>query len=382
MKRCILIFFVLWVITAFGGYAQKTQVIDKIVIDPGHGGDKPGAIGSRSKEKEITLAVSLKLGQLIKDNLQGVDVLFTRTTDKDIDLYKRSQLANKSNADLFISIHCNSSTSKESKGFETFAMGFAKTAENIAVAKKENAEILTELNYQKNYDGFDPNAPENNILFSLYQTAYMESSLKFADLIQKQFAANTTMSNRGVKQANFVVLFQSAMPSVLIEIGFISNKQEEAYLLSDKGQYEIAGSILRAIYEYKNLKDNTQLTIPKLQALIPDSIYNKKVPEPIITKDTTTATTIDDTAAVVYRVQMLSLPEKVALNDSRFADLDSLWAYQQDGIWKYTAGSFNRYGLAAEYQTALKERGYKDAFVVAFYKGKRISLAEANKLNK
>jgi N-acetylmuramoyl-L-alanine amidase len=382
MKRYILIFFVLFATTAATSYSQKTQAIDKIVIDPGHGGDKPGAIGSRAKEKDITLAVSLKLGQLINENLKDVQVLFTRTTDKDIELYKRSQVANKNNADLFISIHCNSSTNKDSKGFETFAMGFAKTAQNIAVAKKENAEILTEANYQKNYDGFDPNAPENNILFSLYQTAYMESSLKLADMIQKQFSANTTMHNRGVKQANFVVLFQSAMPSVLVEIGFISNKQEEAYLLSDKGQYEIAGSILRAIYEYKNLKDNTQLTIPKLQALIPDSIYNKQTTENITVPDTTKTMTAGDTASVVYRVQMLSLPEKVALSDSRFAGLDSLWAYQQDGIWKYTAGSFKRYGVAVEYQTKLKERGYKDAFVVVFYKGKRISLAEANKLNK
>ncbi|MDR1847945.1 MAG: N-acetylmuramoyl-L-alanine amidase [Bacteroidales bacterium] len=369
--------FLLLIFLCANVFAQHNTIIDKIVIDPGHGGDKPGAIGSKSKEKDITLAVALKLGKLIKQNLNGVDVLFTRTDDRDIELYKRSQKANKNNADLFISIHCNSSTNKDSKGFETFAMGFAKTAQNIAVAKKENADILSEANYQKNYEGFDPNAPENNVLFSLYQTAYMESSLKFADMVQKEFAHNTTMQNRGVKQANFVVLFQSAMPSVLIEIGFISNKQEEAYLLSDKGQYEIAASILRAICKYKNMKEGTDTPIPALKTIIPDSVYNKKEET---TKDTIKIDSTDNEKPI-YRIQILSDPDKIALDDSRFKDCDSLWCYQQQGIWKYTSGAFFDRNQAWEYQRQLKEKGFGDAFVVVFYKGKRISFEEANKLN-
>ncbi|MDR1725136.1 MAG: N-acetylmuramoyl-L-alanine amidase [Bacteroidales bacterium] len=367
--------FIFIIFITFGLYAQKNGLIDKIVIDAGHGGDKPGAIGYKAKEKDITLDVALKLGTIIKENLKNVEVLFTRTSDKDVELYKRSQVANKNNADLFISIHCNSSTNHESKGFETFAMGFAKTAQNIAVAKKENADILSEANYQKNYEGFDPNAPENNILFSLYQTAYMENSLKFADMVQKELAKNTTMHDRGVKQANFVVLYQSAMPSVLIEIGFISNRQEEVYLMSEKGQYEIAASIFRAICEYKNSKEVEKITIPPIKHLIPDSIYNVKQKE------------IANTDSVnkdkpVYRVQILSDPEKIDLTDKRFSVCDSVWCYAQNGVWKYTAGAFEDRNKAWDYQKILKEKGFVDAFVVVFYKGKRITFEEANKLNK
>ncbi|MDR1006294.1 MAG: N-acetylmuramoyl-L-alanine amidase [Bacteroidales bacterium] len=375
MQKILLLLFVMLSGCCITASAQKTKTIDKIVIDPGHGGDKPGAIGLKSKEKDITLAVAKKLGELINNNLKDVDVLFTRADDKDIELYKRSQLANKNHADLFISIHCNSSTSRSSSGFETFAMGFAKTAQNIAVAKKENADMLTEANYKSNYEGFDPNAPENNILFSLYQTAYMENSLKFADLVQKQLGENTKMLNRGVKQANFVVLFQSAMPSVLIEIGFISNKEEEAYLLSNKGQYEIAASICRAICEYKNLKDGTKKPIPALKSMIPDNIIAEREKKTDITANA-------DTAKVIYKVQILSEKQKLSSDDARLKDVDSVYCYEHNNEWKYTAGTFDAYSPAAEYSRKMRDKGFEGAFVVAFYKGKRITLAEANKLNK
>jgi N-acetylmuramoyl-L-alanine amidase len=254
----------------------NNERFDKVVIDAGHGGVKPGAIGAHNKEKDITLAVALKLGRIINENLKAVKVFYTRVIDQDIDLYKRSTVANKINADLFISIHCNSSTIKVSNGTETFTMGLAKTAQNIAVAKQENSEMLTEANHQENYEGFDINSPESDILLSLYQTAYLNNSLDFADKIQKEYTKNTPMKSRGVKQANLVVLWKASMPAVLTEIGFISNSQEEAYISSDIGQWTIAACIFRAIVEYKNKVDNTNMAIPSINTLIPKDVLQQE----------------------------------------------------------------------------------------------------------
>ena len=190
-KLSILLLVLLGVLTY--GFAQETNSsrLSKVVIDPGHGGDKPGAKGRKSLEKDINLSVSLKLGELIKNHLPDVKVVYTRTKDVDVDLIKRSQLANKEKADIFISIHCNAAKIPYANGTETFVMGLAKTQANIEAAKKENADILTEANYAENYDGFDPNSPESNIFFALYQNAYLEQSLSLADKIQKHFTSNT-----------------------------------------------------------------------------------------------------------------------------------------------------------------------------------------------
>lgn len=251
------------------GQETKTNKLTKIVIDPGHGGDKPGAKGKKSLEKDINLAVALKLGEIINDNLKTVKVIYTRTKDVDVDLFKRSQLANREKADLFISIHCNASPSHDAYGTETFVMGLAKSEANLAAAKKENADILTEANYKETYDGFDPNSPEANIFFSLYQNAYLDQSLSLADKIQKQFTSNTKLFNRGVKQAPYLVLYKTSVPCILTEIGFISNAKEEAFLNTQKGQYEIAASIFRAICEYKMKKEGVHFNIPSVECLIP-----------------------------------------------------------------------------------------------------------------
>ncbi len=401
---CVLLF-------AFGGFsslnaqqAGATNKFDKLVIDAGHGGDKPGAVGSRCKEKDITLAVSLKLGKMITENLKDVEVYYTRVIDKDVELHKRGQIANKIGADLFISIHCNSSANKAPKGSETFALGVTKAAQNLEVAKKENMDILSEANYEENYDGFDPNAPENDILFSLYQNAYMEGSLWFADKVQKQLTANTPIQNRGVKQANFMVLLKSAMPSVLIEIGFISNKDEEAYLASEIGQYEIAASIFRAICEYKMHKDNVKIAIPDLNSLIPKSVLEKqkqleesqklaqakekeRLKAQAAEKEKQAAADSLQNAKtsgneVVYRVQFASMKNKLAVSDNRFSGLEDVWLYEFDGYWKYCAGLFATQKEASAYVQKVRSLGHKDAFVVAFYNGKRISFEQVRALNK
>lgn len=394
-------------LVSLSGHAQQdggTKKFSKLVIDAGHGGDKPGAVGSRSKEKDITLAVSLKLGRMITENLKDVEVRYTRVIDKDVELYKRSQIANKIGADLFISIHCNSSTNKKPNGSETFALGLTKAAQNLEVAKKENKEILSEANYEENYDGFDPNAPENDILFALYQNAYMESSLWFADRVQRQLTANTPISDRGVKQANFVVLLKSAMPSVLIEIGFISNQQEEAYLMSELGQYEIAASIFRAICEYKMHRDNVKIAVPSVSSLIPKNILDKqkqleenqklaqiKEEERLKTELAAKKEAEEKVNArqqeksgseTIYRVQFASMKSKLSTSDSRFVGLEDVWLYEFDGYWKYCAGLFATQKEASNYVQKVRSLGHKDAFVVVFHNGKRISFEQARALEK
>lgn len=394
-------------LVSLSGHAQHdggTKKFSKLVIDAGHGGDKPGAVGSRCKEKDITLAVSLKLGRMITENLKDVEVRYTRVIDKDVELYKRSQIANKIGADLFISIHCNSSANKNPNGSETFALGLTKAAQNLEVAKKENKDILSEANYEENYDGFDPNAPENDILFALYQNAYMESSLWFADRVQRQLTANTPISDRGVKQANFVVLLKSAMPSVLIEIGFISNQQEEAYLMSELGQYEIAASIFRAICEYKMHRDNVKMVVPSVNSLIPKSILDKQkqleenqklaqIKEEERLKAELAAKKAAEEKAnaqqqersgseIIYRVQFASMKSKLSTSDSRFAGLEDVWLYEFDGYWKYCAGLFATQKEASNYVQKVRSLGHKDAFVVVFHNGKRISFEQARALEK
>ena len=394
-------------LVSLSGHAQQdggTKKFSKLVIDAGHGGDKPGAVGSRSKEKDITLAVSLKLGRMITENLKDVEVRYTRVIDKDVELYKRSQIANKIGADLFISIHCNSSTNKKPNGSETFALGLTKAAQNLEVAKKENKDILSEANYEENYDGFDPNAPENDILFALYQNAYMESSLWFADRVQRQLTANTPISDRGVKQANFVVLLKSAMPSVLIEIGFISNQQEESYLMSELGQYEIAASIFRAICEYKMHRDNVKIAVPSVSSLIPKNILDKqkqleenqklaqiKDEERLKTELAAKKEAEEKADArqqeksgseTIYRVQFASMKSKLSTSDSRFAGLEDVWLYEFDGYWKYCAGLFATQKEASNYVQKVRSLGHKDALVVVFHNGKRISFEQARALEK
>lgn len=391
------------------GQETKTNKLTKIVIDPGHGGDKPGAKGKKSLEKDINLAVALKLGEIINDNLKTVKVIYTRTKDVDVDLFKRSQLANREKADLFISIHCNASPSHDAYGTETFVMGLAKSEANLAAAKKENADILTEANYKETYDGFDPNSPEANIFFSLYQNAYLDQSLSLADKIQKQFTSNTKLFNRGVKQAPYLVLYKTSVPCILTEIGFISNAKEEAFLNTQKGQYEIAASIFRAICEYKMKKEGVHFNIPSVESLIPKEAIHKdeeqrrkereerhiaaeKIKEEEnqnrkegratqnTSQDEEASTNVED-QEIEYRVQFYSSPTKVSETDPDFKGLEDISIYKESNIWKYTSGKFKDFKTANKYKNSIKEK-YKDAFVVIFYKNERITLEKAKKIER
>ncbi len=229
-----------------GPYRMKT-----IVIDPGHGGHDSGCLGSHSKEKEVALAISLKLGKYIEENFPDVRVIYTRKTDVFVELVERAEIANRAKADLFISIHCNASTNKVAYGTETYAMGLHVSEANLNVAKRENSVILLEENYEQNYGGFDPKSTEAYIIFSLYQNVNIDKSLTLASKIQTQFEERMKKFNRGVKQAGFIVLYKTNMPAILIETGFLTNKEDEAYLSSDTGQDLVASAIYRAFREYK-----------------------------------------------------------------------------------------------------------------------------------
>lgn len=251
----ILFFFSLTIVLAsFTSVNVKDYKVKKIVIDPGHGGKDPGNLGSFSKEKDVSLKIALKLGEIIKKYQPDIEVIYTRSDDSFPGLVDRANIANKNHADLFISIHCNSVPNKSQNhahGTETWVMGLHKSDGNLEVAKRENASILLEEDYQEKYDGFDPQSPESHILFSLYQNAYIGNSLKLAQNIENQFKERVGRNSRGVKQAGFVVLYKSSMPSVLVEVGFLSNNKEEKYLNDDLGQTYIASGIYRAIRDYK-----------------------------------------------------------------------------------------------------------------------------------
>ena len=237
----------------FSASSVKTDFkVDVVVIDAGHGGHDPGTLGKISKEKDIALSISLKLGAYIEKNIPGVKVIYTRKDDRYIALDQRANIANKNKADLFICIHANSMPGAPAYGTETYVMGLKMDKGNFDVAKRENSVILMDENYQERYEGFDPDSPESYILFSLTQSAYQESSLKFAQKVEDQFKGKVGRHSRGVKQAGFVVLWRTTMPSVLIETGFLSNVKEENYLLSENGQDLIASGIYRAFKEYKN----------------------------------------------------------------------------------------------------------------------------------
>lgn len=235
---------------SFSSLNKKGYHIRTVVIDAGHGGHDTGCLGSDSKEKNVALSIALKIGKMIEGRYPDVKVIYTRKTDIFVELRERADIANRNHADIFICIHCNSGN-KAAYGVETFVMGLHKTDDNLNVSKRENASVLLEKDYKTKYDGYDPNSPESNIIFNLYQNLYMEKSLTFASKVQANIEENGGRYNRGVKQAGFLVLYKTAMPSVLIETGFLTNINEEKFLDSDKGQTTIATSIFKAFKEYK-----------------------------------------------------------------------------------------------------------------------------------
>jgi N-acetylmuramoyl-L-alanine amidase len=374
---CILL---LCLLTANVSLAQK---VNTIVLDAGHGGHDTGALGKHSREKDITLEIVLKLQHYFHEHLKDVKVILTRDKDEFVELYRRARIANENKADLFISVHCNANPSSSPFGTETYVMGLHKSNANLAVAKAENAAILLEDDYVEQYDGFDPNSPEGNIFFSMMQNAFLDNSLDVAGRLQRQFREKLKLADRGVKQAGFLVLYKTAMPGVLIETGFISNSKDEKYLISEKGQDQIALSIFRAVREYKFALEKRNLAeigdTFEVAEVCPD---NGSKDEQVMVPEDSASFQSEEAARVIYRVQFASSPEEKPVIAAEFKGLRQVWKYYQNGLYKYTAGYFRSFGEASEYRTQVINKGFKDAFVVPFFNNKRITIEEARRLEK
>lgn len=351
-----------------------------VVIDPGHGGRDPGAIGRKGREKNINLNVALKLGQLIQDNCKDVKVVYTRKTDVFVALDRRAQIANNAKADLFISIHTNSvAKGRAVKGTETYTLGLHRTEDNLEVAKKENAVILIESDYEQRYAGFNPNSSESYIIFEFLQDKNMEKSVDFATAIQKRFRNTAKRIDKGVHQAGFLVLRETTMPGVLVELGYISNPEEEQYLLSQAGTSALAKSIYQAFVSYKSKQ--TGVT-PKETVAVKDTepTTQPATQQTAAPKKTTTPQTTPTQAKTggkpVFKVQILVSEKKLPANSKQFKGLKPVNHYREKGLYKYTYGESTDYNkvLRTKRQIASK---FKGAFIVAFKDGKKVNVNEA-----
>jgi len=334
-----------------------------LVIDAGHGGKDPGAVNGKNQEKTINLNIALKMGKLIEDNCKNVKVIYTRKTDVFVELYKRADIANKAGADMFISIHTNSAKSKSANGAETYLLGVedSRTSANLNAALEENKAILLENDYQTHYEGYDPNSPESMIIFEFMQNEYQKESLKMASFTQDQMVKSAHRPDRGVHQAGYLVLWKSTMPSILIELGFISNDSECKYLVSQKGIDEMSQSLYKAFSEYLDYH-NKQLekAVPVAQA-----IGNREEPAKPLP---------------VYKVQFMSLKNPLKQTDKRLKAYPSIDYYSEGGVCKYTCGDTTDYDAILKTKNEVQKK-YKDAFVIAVYEGKKISVTEARKIS-
>ncbi len=355
-----------------------------VCIDAGHGGKDGGCLGSNSKEKDVALAIALKLGKHIEENFKDVKVVYTRKTDVFIELNERAKIANRAKADLFICIHANAADSKTALGTETFVMGLHKSEANLRVAKRENSSILLEEDYKTKYSDFDPNSPESYIVLTMRQNAFVEQSLNLAAKIQKQFTERVGRKNRGVKQAGFLVLHQTSMPSVLIETGFLTNKEEEKFLTSNIGQDYMASAVFRAFKSYKK-------EIEDKQEVEKEEEKTKKEFAPIVEEKVKPANSRKNKKknknkdvfvekGVVFKVQIATSSKRLELKPENFNGVENVGIYEAGGLYRYTVGKERNMAEANTLQLQLRAKGFKDAFIIAFSDGERVSVSSALKL--
>jgi N-acetylmuramoyl-L-alanine amidase len=341
--------------------------IRTVVIDAGHGGKDSGAVGAKGKEKDIALAIALKLGKYIEDNIPEVKVIYTRKTDVYPKLIERANIANDANADLFISIHVNAIENKpNTKGTMTLVLGQHRAEENFDVAVRENSVILLEEDYETTYEGFDPTSAESYIMFTLMQKTYFKQSIEFGDFVQDQFRERANRNDLGVREQGLLVLAQTSMPGVLVETGFISNPEEEKYLLSEYGQDIIASAIYRGFKEYKEEIDRrTNLTV----------IMDKE-PDTRERETTENTAVASNPGRIIFSIQVASSKNKTSTDPSSFKGYDQVTVIQ-DGSWfKYLVGNDTSYQAAHERCNAVKT-DYPEAFIVATRGGKIIPLKDA-----
>jgi len=375
--------------------AQDARFI--VVLDAGHGGHDPGAMGDIAREKDINLSIVLKLGSIIERNYKDVKVVYTRKTDVYLTLQERANIVNNNHADLFICIHTNASKSSSAYGAETFTLGLAKSKANLDVAMRENSVILLEEDYKTKYKGFDPTSVESYIMFEFMQDKYIDKSVEFSSNIQKQFVSYSHRSDRGVRQAGFWVLHRSACPSVLVEVGFISNAAEERYLNSDNGQNEMATAIYNAFVLYKRNHDKMSgrqnVNLSSKDLIVNKTDSNKKIsdyktdttiPEKIINKqniELSTKTKVESEQTPVFKVQLLASEKKLNIKSSELKGLKDVDFFVEDGFYKYTIGAEKEYKEILKIKAGLAAK-FPHSFVIAFVGNKKISAKEALKLVK
>lgn len=340
--------------------------IRTVVIDPGHGGKDPGARGDHGLEKDIVLGIGLKLGAYIEEHIPDVKVIYTRTTDEFIPLYRRAEIANENDADLFISLHANGWSNPASYGTETLVLGLHRSDENFEVAKRENSVILMEEDYTTRYENFDPNSQESYIIFSLMQNVYDHQSISFAGKVQEQFRERARRKDRGVKRQGLLVLAQTSMPGVLIETGFVTNPNEEKYLTSEEGQDYIASAIFRAFRDYKTDIESRSGRVAILSS------------QTLSTLDSETEYETQDTSGIYYKVQISASSESVPIDSEVFGELDNIEEFRQGDIYKYAAGRASQYDQIVNYSREVRKQ-FPDAFIIAVENGAIIPLQEAMK---
>mgnify|MGYP002860221011 CR=1 FL=1 len=346
-----------------------------LVIDAGHGGDDSGAVGAVSKEKNLTLKYALAFGKMVEQNCPDVNVIYTRTTDRFLELWQRAEIANKAKADLFISVHINAlPNGKIARGYQTYALGRSRRdgnrmgyIENLEVAKRENAVILYEKDYQQHYEGFDPDSPESNILFELMQDRNMENSVKLAKLMQKYVCAATGRQDQGVHQDNLAVLRLTSMPACLLELGFISTPDEERYMNSNDALYAYARGMFNAFMAYRNKQPG--INVPYK----PETAARQNTPESRLspaTNDTLSAVT------TVFKVQILVSDRQLKEGSSQLKDVANTSFYKEKGMYKYTVGESADYAAINQLRRELSAK-FPGAFVVAFRGSEKVDVNEA-----
>lgn len=370
-----------------------------VVIDAGHGGHDPGAVGKISKEKNINLNVALKLGKQIKKNCPDVKVVYTRERDVFIPLDRRAEIANDAKADLFISVHTNAlANNRVAKGASTWTLGLAKSDVNLEVAKRENSVILYESDYKTRYAGFNPNSAESYIIFEFMQDKYMSQSVHLASLVQRHFRNTCQRVDRGVHQAGFLVLKASAMPSILVELGFISTPEEERYLNSEAGTTTLADGIFRAFLAYKreqeirqNGSSNTILPedVPEpvrqeaTDTTVNEAPESEELPKEVTRKTSQRPQQVEkvissqtEHSGIVFKIQILTSSKPLAQNDKRLKGLKGVDYYKEGGIYKYTYGDSPDYNKVLRTKRTIAAQ-FKDAFIIAFKDGNKTNVNAA-----
>ncbi|MEO8588190.1 MAG: N-acetylmuramoyl-L-alanine amidase, partial [Flavobacteriales bacterium] len=363
------------VLLCTGSWAQggrDPNRIRTIVLDAGHGGKDPGNLGTgryKTTEKQVALNVARLVGKYINEAFPDVKVIYTRDDDRFIELKERCEIANRNKADLFISIHCNANESSAPSGCETYVMGLHKTQANMRVAQKENESILLEDGHELKYDGYDPKDPESIIALSLRQNVHLDQGLALSAAIQRQFKDRVGRSDRGVKQAGFLVISYTTMPAVLVELGFLTNATEEDYLQSSEGQDLLASGIYRAFKEYKAMVEGTDTAPvpPKPDPAEPDTTR-------VATPSTTAA------GAVHFKVQIATSTKRIEPKAKNFNGIEGVEEHKGLGMFKYTVGDEATVDGARTVQKRCRDNGFDGAFIVAFRNGERIDLQEAVKL--